>query len=137
MVPGRTDTIVLADSDIPAIPATVTPIPACATALPHTESGCAPARAHAADSGTRNSLMRSISSANAPAISQAEAANPAAAKACRNPASAATPTSAAKAAAHHSRTSAGSKSARFHGSTGPTLMAANNGTSSGTTVRWK
>ncbi len=112
-------------------------MPACATAEPHTDSGCAPNRARIVASGARNSRVRSTSSASAPTISQADAAKPSAASPACSPSSAAMPTSTAISAAHHSFASAGQSSARFHGSTGPSDIAANSGIASGNTVAWK
>ena len=47
------------------------------------------------------------------------------------------PINVAISAAHHSFSSAGQSSARFHGSTGPSDMATNSGMASGNTVLWK
>src|SRR5271165_6196013 len=129
--------MVLTASDIPAMPATVTPMPACATAEPHTDNGWAPNRARTVANGARNSRVRSTSSASAPAISQADAAKPSAARPACRPSAAAMPMSVAISAAHHNFSSAGHSSARFHGSTGPSDMATNSGMASGNTVAWK
>ncbi len=126
--------MVLLASAMPAIPATVTPMPACASAAPYTDSRCCASRVNDAPRGMRNSRARSTTSAALPAISHALAAKPSAGIPRPIPSVTRTPTTAAIKAAHQSRSSAGPSEARFHGITGPTAIAISKGAASGSTV---
>ena len=129
--------MVLAASDMPAMPATVTPMPACAIAAPHTDSFCAArrgARRGEWDAEQPGALDDFGECAEDQPGRRGEASGRQAGAQSR---AVAMPTMAAISAAHHSLRSAGQSSARFHGSTGPSDMAANNGSASGNTVALK
>ena len=129
--------MVLTASDMPAMPAIVTPIPAWAIVDPHTRAAGREPGAGWLPSGMRNRRMRSTISAKAPAISQAAGGE----GQRRQPA----PEPERRDHAHDRRDhrrppqpeQRGAERRRFQGSTGPTAIAANTGIASGSTVVWK
>ena len=81
--PGLTATMVVCASDMPAMPAMVSPMPAWAIAPPHTDSGRPARRDRLLARGTWNRRMRWMISAKLPRISQVAAAKARAAEPAR------------------------------------------------------